>query len=241
MTLAGTNPSGATGGRFTGTAATTFRGRTATTATATVSPGTTTGNVKITTPGGTSNGRVFAPTHPDLAARTTTTIPAGPDNPIAVTGTGTGPLAGNATVNPAAVVQTGGTLTDGCFVRSGAGSFPLAAGATLGICVPAGITASGATGAVQPTGTRSFSTGANYMYNGTAVQATGTGLPDQVRNPGTTNAAAVTRSAPTSVTQVLTVGTAGNLVLNGQSRTLRPSAAGTALALVKSVVQKVNE
>ena len=204
-------------------------------------PGTTTGNVTITTPGGTGNGLVFALTDPDPVARTTTTSPAGPHNPITVTVAGNGTLAGNVTVNPAVVVQVGGTLTDGCFVRSGAGSFTLAAGATLGICVLAGITASGTTGAVQPPGTRSFLTGASYLYNGTAAHSTGTGLPNQVRKPGTTNATAVTRSAPTSVTQVLTVGTAGNLVLNGQSRTLRSSAAGTALALVKSVVQKVNE
>ena len=84
-------------------------------------------------------------------------------------------------------------------------------------------------------------TGASYLYNGTAAHATGTGLPNEVRKPGTTNATAVTRSAPTSVTQVLTVGTAGNLVFDGQSLMLRSSAAGTALALIKSVVQKVNE
>ena len=101
VTLTGTNLSGATGGPFNDTAATTFNVRTATTATATVPPGTTTGNVTITTPGGTSNGPVFALTDPDLVASTTTTIPAGPDNPITVTGTGNGTLAGNATVNPA--------------------------------------------------------------------------------------------------------------------------------------------
>ena len=101
-----------------------------------------------------------------------------------MTGTGNGTLAVNVTVNPAVVVQTGGTLTNGCFVRSGAGSFPLAAGATLGICVPAGITASGTTGAVQLVVMRSFPTGASYLYNGTVAQATGTGLPDQVRNQG---------------------------------------------------------
>ena len=83
-------------------------------------PGTTTGNVTITTPGGTSNGPVFALTDPDLVASTTTTIPAGTDNPITVTGTGNGTLAGSVTVNSAVVVQTGGTLTDGCLVLSGA-------------------------------------------------------------------------------------------------------------------------
>ena len=51
VTLTSTNLSGATGVPFNDTAATTFRVRTATTATATVSPGTTTGNVTITTGG----------------------------------------------------------------------------------------------------------------------------------------------------------------------------------------------
>ena len=51
VTLTGTNLSGATGGPFNDTAATTFNVRTATTATATVPLGTTTGNVTITTGG----------------------------------------------------------------------------------------------------------------------------------------------------------------------------------------------
>ena len=157
VTFIGTNRSGATGVRFNGTTATTFNVRIATTAMATVSPGTITGNVTITTPGGTSNGLVFTLTYPDLVVGTTTAIPAGTYNPITVTCTG------NVTVNPAVVVQTGGTLTDGYFVLSGAGSFTLAAGAKLGICDPADITASRATGAVQLTGTPLFSTNASYM------------------------------------------------------------------------------
>jgi hypothetical protein len=74
---------------------------------------------------------------------------------------------------------------------SGAAAFNLAAGSTLVIGSSVGI-ASGAilTGNIQVTGTRTFSTGANYVYNGTGAQSTGTGLPTAltgdliINNPG---------------------------------------------------------
>ena len=63
-------------------------------------------------------------------------------------------------------------------------NFTLAAG-ELQICDPAGITASGSTGAVQVTGTRSFSPDGIYTYTGAfangANQQSGTGLPATVR------------------------------------------------------------
>ncbi|GAA3971381.1 hypothetical protein GCM10022407_16490 [Hymenobacter antarcticus] len=59
ITLTGTNFTGATGVSFNGTAAITFSVATATTATATVPAGATSGPVTITTPGGTSNGVAF--------------------------------------------------------------------------------------------------------------------------------------------------------------------------------------
>jgi hypothetical protein len=146
-------------------------------------------------------------------------------------GAGTGTLAGAVQVDGALLVQDGGTLNTNCQALTGAGSFTLAAGGTLGICSPAGITTSGATGAVQVTGARSFSPDASYVYNGTSDQVTGAGLPAQVRNLSTTNPNSVALSAPTSVAQVLTVGAAGNLATNGQMLTLLSSAAGTALVV----------
>jgi len=176
----------------------------------------------------------FLVANPNLVVSTTQSIPAGTYNSITVTGTGNGTLAGAVTVIGSVTVQSGGTLNDGCSVIGGTGSFTLAAGATLGICNAAGITASGATGAVQVTGTRSFSTDASYVYNGTAPQVTGTGLPAQVRNLTTTNANTLTLSAPSSVARVLTVGAAGNFALNGQAFTLLSSASGTALVVNSS-------
>ena len=229
LTLTGTNLTGATAVSFNGTAALTYTVVNATTITVTVPAGTTTGNVTITTPDGTSNGLLFTVTYPDLVVSTKTTIPGGIYNTITVTGSGI--LTGNVTVNTSVIVQNGGGLNDGCFVLSGAGSFTLAAGGTLYICSPAGITPSGTTGTVQLAGTRSFSTDASYVYNGTAAQVTGTGLPAQVRQLSIYNASNVTLSAPSSVSRILIVGSTGNLVLNGQPLTLIATPTTTALVM----------
>ncbi|WP_191906468.1 LamG-like jellyroll fold domain-containing protein [Hymenobacter baengnokdamensis] len=171
----------------------------------------------------------------DLVVTTTMPIAAGSYSSITVNSPGNGTLAGPVTVSGSTTVNAGGTLNDGCNVLSGAGSFILAAGGTLGICSAQGITASGGSGAIQNTGARSFSTDASYVYNGTVAQSTGNGLPAQVRNLTTTNANTVTLSAATSVTQVVTVGAAGNLDLGffGPTHplTLLSSAAGTALVV----------
>ena len=154
-------------------------------------------------------------------------IGAGTYSDITVTSTGVGQLGGAVVVTGSLVVN--GTLLTACQSLSGPGSFTLAAGGTLGICDPAGISASGATGAVQLTGTRSFDTDASYVYNGTAAQSTGSGLPATVRNLTTTNSADLTLTSPTNTTQVVTVAGSGNLVLDGNALTLLSSASGTAL------------
>ncbi len=157
-----------------------------------------------------------------------TSIPAGTYNSITVTSAGFGQLAGAVVVNTSLTVSGG--LNTNCQALTGAGSFTLAAGGTLGICNAAGIAASGATGAVQTTGPRSFSPDASYVYNGTALQSTGSGLPAQVRNLTTTNANVLTLTAPTSVSQALTLGN-GNLSLNSQALTLLSSASSMALVV----------
>jgi hypothetical protein len=230
VTLTGTDLAGTTGVSFGSTAATTFSVVNSTTITATVPAGASTGAVSATTPGGTATGPTFT-VITDLVVATTTSIQPGTYSSITVNAPGVGTLGGDVTVTGSVTVNSGATLNDGCATISGAGSFTLAAGGTLGICNAAGISSSGATGAVQTTGTRSFSTDASYVYNGTTAQSTGNGLPSQVRNLTTTNANAVTLAAPTSVVQVLTVGAAGNLVLNGQALTLLSSSAGTALVV----------
>ena len=233
VTLTGTDLTNVTGVSFNGTAATVFSPGTGTTATATVPAGAGTGNVTVTTAGGTSNGVAFTVVT-DLVVSTgtqlaPTTIPAGNYNSITITNVGNGVLAGNVSVATFFTVQPGGGLSDGCSIISGAGTFTLGAGSILGICSPQGITASGATGSVQVTGTRSFSTAANYGYN-TNAAVTGNGLPATVASLAINTAGNVTLSNPVAVSAAVGVGGAGNLLLNGNNLTLLSSAIGTALA-----------
>jgi len=73
-------------------------------------------------------------------------------------------------------------------------------GATLQIANTAGITISGATGAVRVPGTRTYNSGANYVYNGTASQVTGNGLTQNTpANLTINNGAGVTLSAVTTI------------------------------------------
>jgi len=159
------------------------------------------------------------------------TVAAGTYDNVTVTSTGQGALQGPLVVNGTLTVQAGGSLDTNCQPITGTGIFVVADGATLSICNAAGIAATGSIGAVQVTGTRSFSTAASYVYNGTTTQVTGSGLPSQVRNLTTTNTSSVTLSQPVAVAQTLTVASSGNVVLNNQALTLLSSAAGTALVV----------
>lgn len=84
----------------------------------------------------------------------------------------------NWTVNSGAFLQMAASGT----TVTGGGTFTLSSGATLGITSSDGITISGATGNIQVTGTRNFSTGANYVYNGSSNQSVGNGLPATVNS-----------------------------------------------------------
>ncbi|GAA4346825.1 hypothetical protein GCM10023185_01430 [Hymenobacter saemangeumensis] len=230
--VGGTNLLDATGMAFNNTAVAPFTTPTDDySATVTVPAAATTGAVSVSSALlSRFNGPVFTVVT-DLVVSTTMTIPAGNYNSITITGTGVGTLGGPVTVASGLTVQAGGVLNDGCSTIGGTGTFTLAAGSTLGICSAAGISSSGATGSVQVSGTRSFSTDASYVYNGTAAQSTGSGLPSQVRSLTTTNSSAVTLTAPVAVSQMVTVGSTGNLSLNGQTLTLLSSASGTAMVV----------
>jgi len=169
---------------------------------------------------------------PDLVVSTANQVVAGGNyNSITVRDGGTGTLQGPVQVATSVTVQSGGRLDTNCQPLTGSGSFTVADGGTLGICDAAGIAATGSTGAVQVTGTRSFSAGANYVYNGMAAQVTGLGLPSEVRSLATTNANDLTLSQPLTIAQVLTVGSTGNVALNSQALTLRSNSTGTALVV----------
>jgi hypothetical protein len=113
------------------------------------------------------------------------------------------------------------------FTSTGSMSFALAAGSTLITANTAGIASTGATGSVQSTGSRTFATTANYVYNGTAAQITGTGLPATVNNLTFNNTAAtttdVTLSAPTTVAGTLAF-TSGKVDLGTNTLTVSNTA-----------------
>jgi len=234
VSITGSNFTGATAVAFNGTAASSFTVNSATSITATVPAGASSGTISVTTPGGTATSTAsFTITVPDLTVSSAQAI-SGTYNNVTVTGTGIATLGGPLTVNGTLTVQTGGQLLTECQALTGPGSFVLQAGATLGICDAAGIAASGSSGAVRLNGTRSFSDDALYLYNGPAAQATGAGLPALVRElTVSTTGGDLTLSNNLGVRQVLrlTAGMLGegNLDLGGRTLTLRSGAAGTAL------------
>ncbi|GAA4031691.1 hypothetical protein GCM10022409_14910 [Hymenobacter glaciei] len=177
---------------------------------------------------------VVAATYPSLVINTNTTVPGGNYQDITIN-SGTATLAGNITVYGTLVVkglsgQPAGSLSTSCFVVDGPGNFDLQAGASLRICDPAGISASGATGAIRNTGSRSFSTGAAYAYVGTGSQSTGSGLPRFVRELEVAVPAGSTLmlDREVSINQRL-LPTSGTLD-NRLGLTLLSSSTGTALA-----------
>lgn len=135
-------------------------------------------------------------------------------------------LANNLPVATSRTVTVNGTLNCGTNSVSGAGNFTLSSGATLGIGSAAGITSSGATGNIQVTGTRSFSTSANYTYNGSAAQVTGNGLQATVNNLTINNSAGVSLSSSVNVSNTLTL-TSGTFTIGANTLTLNNPIAGT--------------
>ena len=172
--------------------------------------------------------------YPSLVINTPTNVAAGSYQDITINST-QATLLGNITVYGTLVIkslsgQTPGALQTSCFVVDGPGSFDLQAGGRLRICDAAGIAATGATGAIRNTGTRSFSNDAVYGYEGTANQATGSGLPNQMRELeiAVPVANTVTLTGAASIRQRY-LPTSGTLSTNGQVLTLLSTAGGTAL------------
>jgi len=78
-------------------------------------------------------------------------------------------------------VKSGGTLNCSTYIVSGtAGIFNLLSGGRIMIGSPLGITTSGTNGNIQTTGARTYNASGIYVYNGTASQVTGNGLPASI-------------------------------------------------------------
>ncbi|MBF9143331.1 IPT/TIG domain-containing protein [Hymenobacter properus] len=202
-------------------------------------PGTRTGSVTISSNSALDgsyvinlSGQGTAATLPDLTVTTgTPTAPtpiSGNYNNVTIAPGGNAIVAGALTVAGTLTVQPNGLLIQNCQSITGTGSFVLQAGGALAICDQAGIYTTGALGAIRVSGSRTYSPGAAYIYNGTVAQVTGPGLPAQVAALGVTNAAGVTLSQALSVAQQVTL-QLGNLNTGGQTFTLLSSASGTAV------------
>ncbi|MDT8397455.1 MAG: hypothetical protein RQ899_02440, partial [Pseudomonadales bacterium] len=147
---------------------------------------------------------------------TETNANAGGTGTLVFNGSGTQTFASGGTVSNTInyTVNSGATLLLGSSLlgNGSSGTFTLDSGATLGIGDAAGVTTSGASGNVRVSGTRTYSTGANYIYNGSSAQVTGNGLP------ATVNALTVSSSAGVSLSQGLT--TNGTLTLTNGALSL---------------------
>ena len=124
------------------------------------------------------------------------------------------------TVNGGGILNAGtGIVTD---TAPGGAPFTLASGGILQTANLQGI-ATGVvlTGSIQSRGLRTYSTGANYVYNGTANQVVGTGLTQNtpanltINNPGNI----VSLGAPTTISGSLIM-TAGSLNLAANATTV---------------------
>ncbi len=177
---------------------------------------------------------------PDLTISTTMNVESGTYNNITITSTGVASFNGPVVVNGALTVQTGGVmstrgvLATNCLPITGSGSFTLQAGATLRICDSNGIAATGtASGAIQLTGSRTYSNDATYEYIGGEAQTSGTGLPSRVRSLTVNNAAGLTlNNGGVGVSQLVTL-TNGNLISSANQllTLLSTPTSGTALVV----------
>ncbi len=135
---------------------------------------------------------------------------------VASGGTLNGTVTGTFDISTADVAVNGslncaGMLDAGTKQIAGTGSLTLDAGATLMTAHPDGIE-----GSIIVTGTIALNTAANYTYNGTVAQVTGTSLPATVFDLTIDNDAGVTLSQATTVNGFLTL-TSGDLALNGKA------------------------
>ncbi len=110
-----------------------------------------------------------------------------------------------------AFTVTAGTLNCLNQVISGP-TFTLSSGATLELGSTGGIASSGASGNIQTT-TRTFNSGAYYVYSGiSGAQVTGTGLPSTIAGLTINNSSGVTLTATETINTLFTL-SSGNLTL----------------------------
>ncbi len=121
-----------------------------------------------------------------------------------------------------------GTLASSSFTLN-CGYFKLFNGSSIEVGHSNGITSSNTIGAIVTSGSRTFGTGANYIYNGNTNQSMGDGLPNLVNslfinNSGTASNNTVNLTNSTSVSKTFTLN-AG--ILDMSSNTISGTGAGS--------------
>jgi len=103
------------------------------------------------------------------------------------------------------IVNSGAVLDMAQYIITGDGSFTLSADAGIILGDQNGITAAAASGNVQVTGSRNFSTSGDYTYAGSSSQVTGNGLPSQIRNLTINNGNNVTLTGSSSASGIISL------------------------------------
>jgi hypothetical protein len=130
---------------------------------------------------------------------------------LSITGSPTISNTINFTVNSGAILEFETATT----VLSGSGgTFTAASGSSLIIKHASGIASTGSTGCVQTTGTRTFSTGANYTYTGNTAQVTGAGLTGANNLTFSNIAGATLSAAVTTIGGTCTIDSGATLATN---------------------------
>lgn len=144
------------------------------------------------------------------------------------------------TVTANAGITDNGTLNCDTAAILGSGNFTVGSGATLGIKNTGGLETAGALGQIQMAGTRTYNTGANYVFNGSSAQATGGGFPATVNNLTINNAAGVSMNNALAVSAQLSL-QAGPLTTNGNALTVPDGGAvSTGGYVVGTITQSLN-
>ena len=180
------------------------------------------------------------------------TVIAGPGGArveITLAGTATGTINGTLNLDPATggvhpFICNGTVILPAAGLINGDGGFTLGATGTIQIGSTAGIVAAGTSGNIQVTGLIVFPATATYIYNGTASQSTGTGLPTSltgtftINNPGNTvtlgNAETVASGGTVNIVAGtfaagtnLTMASTSSITRSGGTMTGTPAGAGT--------------
>ncbi len=121
-------------------------------------------------------------------------------------------------------IVNGKLICPAAYAANGTGMFKLNGSGTLVVANTAGIN-----GNITTSGAKTFHTGANFIFNGSAAQVTGSYLPTSLTSPGIitiNNASGVTLSQSTATTGILSFASG---ILHTGAYTMKTSGASTAV------------